>query len=285
MLLRVHILAAAWLALASSRLVADPVEGDSRAGVVDKLGAPTGQLSIGDMERLIYPRGEVTLRGGQVTSVKLMSVKEWEASERRRSAERKARAEATAMESQARDDAARKGAEALGLLLDDARWKDAPPEDRMEILNRFAKAFPGADISLVRAECAKRLEARLAEKRRLAELEARVALAEAKAREAEARARTAEAGAESAMAAARRSAQEAQAAARARDEGGLRAYSFTRGGLIDGRPADWCPPARQGASVTIVNGNTIIQTGTPPQGATQRPIVVIPPPKPRQNTP
>lgn len=272
--LRHPLFAACALSIATLAQAADPAPGDSREQVLAKLGTPTGHISVGDLERLFFERGEVTLTRGSVTSVKLLTRRQWEQSERERLASAKEKAREAGRTQTARAESRRRGAEALTLLLDDARWKEADPQGRLEILARFAKSFPEADIAAVKAETERRRDLELAEKRRLKELELRVATAEANAREAQSRAEAAKAEAARAVAAAESARRQAAAAPR-----GMQVYSFAAGGLINGRPAcDW--HSHGGSSVTIGNDRVLIHAGSVPPGATPRPIVIAPNPPP-----
>lgn len=261
---------------------ADPADGASRSAVIDELGEPTGKLTLGEREELHYPRGHVVLKNGFVTEVDLLSLREWNRRETVRLLAEKTKAETEARETAGLAERRRKGAEALNLLLADARWKDAAAETRVETLARFAKAYPDADISAVKLDADRKYALEVAEKRRLQDLETRVAAAETRAGEAEVRARVAEARAQESRDAAKRA--EASEYIRRANEAnyGLRTGTYVGVPIVNGRPY-WNYPYG-GSSVSISNGNIVITGGGVPPCVSPRPIVIVNP-RPPVTTP
>lgn len=191
-------------ALAVTTLRADPVSGANRKEVTDDLGQPTGRLTVGNREVLMYPRGRVTLENGLVTEVSLKNVEVYAAEEARRIAAETLRREAVAKRAAELAANRKAGAEALEKLVNEPRWAGLSADDRLEILARFAKTNPDADVSFELGLATRRRERELAERRRIDELEARVAAAESRAAAAESRAAAAEGRAAEAGAAAQR---------------------------------------------------------------------------------
>lgn len=60
-------------ATGSSAAASVPSVGDTRERVISLLGSPKGRFAVGKNEILIYDRGEITIEGGKVTRVQLMS--------------------------------------------------------------------------------------------------------------------------------------------------------------------------------------------------------------------
>lgn len=273
-----HLALFAGAALAAPlHLAADPVPGATRAAVIAELGEPAGKLAIGEREELRYPRGAVTLENGLVSSATLLTQVAWEKRERERLAAEKMRAETAAREAVALAERKAKANAALALLIADARWKDLTGEGRMETIARFEKVFPDADTASVAKEAIRKRDLELAEKRRISDLEDRVAKAESRAGDAEIRARKAENRAEDATAAAARRAEATAAQARQNDAFyGLRTYNVIGGGRINGVYPENCYP-NTGSSVTVSNGVVVVTPGGVPPGVTPRPIVITRP--------
>ncbi len=62
--------------------------GHSRADVTQLLGEPIGTLELGSKTMLMYPQGDVTLRGDKVTEMNLMNDAEFVAQQKRKQLER-----------------------------------------------------------------------------------------------------------------------------------------------------------------------------------------------------
>ena len=204
----------ACLALAASgALRADPTQGDSRAAVIAELGEPTARLAIGEREILMYPRGKVTLENESVTLVNLKSKEQFELEERRRAEAEKTKRETERRLAEERAERRRLGGEALAKITADPKWLSYSGDDRIEILTRFAKQNPDADVSLEMTLATRKRDREAAERRRMDDLEERVAAAERRAADAEDKARRAEtraSQAESGAASARAEAEQAR---------------------------------------------------------------------------
>lgn len=258
------------------RLAADPATGATRDAVIAELGEPAGRLAIGDREELRYPRGGVTLEKGLVTSTSLLSQADWTKRERARLTEEKMRVETAARDAAALVERKAKANAALELLVADARWRDLTGEGRLETITRFEKVFPEADTASVAKEATRKRDLELAEKRRISDLENRVAAAESRAGDAEVRARKAENRAEDANVAARR-AETVAAQARQNDSFyGVRTYNVIGGGKINGAYPNNCYPGAA-SSVTMSNGVIVVTPGGVPAGVTPRPVVIVNP--------
>lgn len=282
MTLRVKSLPLLIATLAAPALFADPTAGASRSAVIAELGEPTGKLTVGDREELHFARGHVVLRNGVVTEVDLLSLREWNRRESVRLLAQKTKTETEARETADLAERRRKGAEALKLLLADARWKDAAAETRIEILARFAKAYPDADIAAVKLDTDRKYALEVAEKRRLQNLENRVAAAETRAGEAEVRARIAEARAQESRDAAKRA--EASEYLRRVNEAsyGLHTGTYVGVPIVNGRPY-WNYPYG-GSSVVVSGGRVVVTGGGVPPCVSPQPIVIVNP-RPPVTTP
>ncbi len=177
------------LGLPLAVVAAEVRTGDSLEQVREALGAPRGQLSFGERQRLVYDRGEVELEYGVVTRVKLLSAEAHAGREAQRVAE------AARLREEAEVRHARLAAEGEALKarkLSDSNFIAAPLEYQVAFWEDFARKHPDVpsaeELTLARLRLAEKLEAkraREAEERRIAELEARVREAEARAARAE----------------------------------------------------------------------------------------------------
>lgn len=179
-----------WLALA-----ADPTIGAKRADVLAELGQPTATTRSDSREVMMFSRGKVVLENGLVTQVALRTKEEYEQSEKRRLADDERRREENAQKAaeQQRLAAAlaerRKIGEAeLTKLVDTPEWIKLTGDERLDVLARFAKRHPDADLSHELALARAKLGREQADRDRIAELERRLAAAEQRAEAAEARA-------------------------------------------------------------------------------------------------
>jgi hypothetical protein len=152
---------------------ADLSLGDSQADVVAALGQPSGMLRQGGTTVLSFgARGTVTLRGGKVVELGIVSVREARA---RQEAREQASAERRLREQQAREANLAEGRRELALREQDEAFRERPAAERLVYWESFSEQYPGvpvADrIAALREEVAaaeqvsraERLEALLAE--------------------------------------------------------------------------------------------------------------------------
>lgn len=145
--------------------------GDGLNDVRAALGAPRGQLKLGERQVLHYERGEVELRGGVVTRVAFLSDAEYAAlqAQAARTAEQNARIDS-------------EGEALKERKLADRSFAAAPAAYRLEFWQNFATRYPrvsvGEQLFTIRMRLAQEYAARAAEEERLAALEARVAAVE-----------------------------------------------------------------------------------------------------------
>jgi hypothetical protein len=173
-----------WL-LPVSLVAAEVQTGDNRAAVEAALGAPNGQVSVGDRSILYFDRGQVELQDGRVSRIALISASEFEAQEARRSAA------ATRLREEAEIKRARSTAEGAALKekkLADPAFRASPVALQVAFWEDFARRYPevpsSEELAAVRVRFSAEMEdrrARLEQEKRIAELEARVAEAEARA--------------------------------------------------------------------------------------------------------
>ena len=173
-----------WL-LPVSLVAADVQTGDSWAAVEAALGAPNGQVSVGDRAILYFDRGQVELRDGRVSRIALISASEFEAQEARRTAA------ATRLREEAEIKRARSTAEGEALKekkLADLAFRASPVALQVAFWEDFVRRYPevpsSEELAAVRVRFSAEMEdrrARLEQEKRIAELEARVAEAEARA--------------------------------------------------------------------------------------------------------
>ncbi len=161
-----------------------PAPGDSQEAVEAALGAPLGTVELRGSTVLLYPRGEVTLRDGQVEAVDLISEAAYAAEQAALARER----EAWQAEKARREQLHHEQGQALKQeKLSSAAFAAQPARERVDYWRHFQIRYPGIDVS---AELARALEgyeqemAELEAQERIAELEARVARAEQEALEA-----------------------------------------------------------------------------------------------------
>ena len=145
------------------------------------LGAPNGQLRVGDRHLIYYDRGEIELRSGAVIRVALLSDADYAAREVRR---RQIREEQEARR-------ARLSAEGEALkahMLADISFQSAPPAYQVSFWENFSRRYPDVSdmepLLIARLRLAEQSRAQVEQAQRLAELETRVAEAEARATEA-----------------------------------------------------------------------------------------------------
>jgi len=157
-----------WVSLLVAPAVAHAVALDqSREEVIAELGAPSGELTLGDQTTLVYPQGEVKLSRGKVIAHALME-------------------EATLAERQAARDLrlARReaeGRELLNGLHAEEAFQQRPPAEKLRFWQQFAARYPmisvQAKITAAQAEMEmvrRAREAEQANEARLAELEERL---------------------------------------------------------------------------------------------------------------
>jgi hypothetical protein len=164
---------------------AEVQRGDSLDHVRNTLGAPRGELSRGDIQVLVYDRGEVELRDGVVSKVLLRSADE-QAAYAQRAEEQNARAR---QENEARRARLLSEGEALKeRKLADPNFVNAPASAQLSFWLDFARAYPEVPVADLLLSARNRVAAEYAadERRRrqdetIAALERRVAEAEARA--------------------------------------------------------------------------------------------------------
>ncbi len=148
--------------------------GDDVEDVFRILGEPNSRMETGKSAWFTYDRGEVRLKNDRVVFVSLVSE---DVAEARKRAEAEARAERI-----------REGEALRKAMREDPGTALRSPHERLALWTWFQERYPEVDVRtelhLARLEVA-REEERVAERRRLAELERRVQIAEARARQAE----------------------------------------------------------------------------------------------------
>jgi hypothetical protein len=182
-----------WVAAGLARAEEDVRPGDSRERVLDLLGPPSARLVVQDREILSFPRGQVVLTEGRVSSLELVSE---EALRERLQREEALRLSREADAARERERRLVEGAAALERALADPALAAAPGANRLAYWRNFNRRYPEQDVSLPLATALsdwqrEQAEARVkeAEARRTADLERRAAEAEARAARAEAEAR------------------------------------------------------------------------------------------------
>jgi hypothetical protein len=155
-----------------------PKEGQTAAQVLEFLGDPIGTIELREKTLLLYPRGEITLKNGLVTSVDLMQSAEFEAAQEILRQEREdwlLRQERNAIKQKALGEALR------AEKLQSTAFAALPAKDRVDFWRRFQIQYPQIDVE---AEVVAALESyqvelkELKSQQRIAELEKRVAEAE-----------------------------------------------------------------------------------------------------------
>lgn len=142
------------------------------------LGAPSGQMRLGERQLLYYARGSVELTRGRVTRVALMSAEEHQAQvvrEERQQAERESR----------RAQLLEEGTALRDRKLADEAFRSAPVAYQVAFWEDFARRYPGVPcaepLTIARLKLNEQMEERnrkAEELRRLAEIEERLAAAE-----------------------------------------------------------------------------------------------------------
>jgi hypothetical protein len=170
---------AAMLSVPFALAAAEVRTGDTLNEVRANLGAPHGQLKVGDRQVLYFDRGEVELRNGAVTRTNLLSDSELTALESRRAA-----IAARVGEENARGETLKAG------KLADASFTGAPLSYQIAFWQDFARRYPGVYVAeqlrIAHLRLAEQFAEQQANEERLADLEARVSEAEARAERAEA---------------------------------------------------------------------------------------------------
>jgi hypothetical protein len=156
--------------------------GDSLQDVRSNLGAPRGQLQVGDRQVLYYDRGEVDLRAGAVTRVALLSDADFTAQQARQATE-------AARKSEENSRLNLEGEAIKASKLADAAFAAAPLSYQLAFWQEFSRRYPGVSVgeqlSVAHARLAEYYNEHQAQEERLAELEARVSEAESRADAAE----------------------------------------------------------------------------------------------------
>ena len=173
------------LSLPLALAAAEVKTGDSLNDVRATLGAPRGQLKIGDRQILHYDRGEIELQSGSVTRVALLSVGDYTALEAKRAADA-----VRINEENVRLDA--QGEELKARKLADSAFAASPLTYQLAFWQDFSRRYPGVPVTeqltVAHMRVAEQFNAQHAQEERLAELEARVTDAEARADAADAKA-------------------------------------------------------------------------------------------------
>jgi hypothetical protein len=172
---------------------AEVQRGETLDEVRNVLGAPQGQLRIGNRQLLYYDRGEVELQSGAVTRVALLSVEEHaEQTARRAAAAARIREEQEIRQARQIAD----GDALKTRKLADPSFLATPLAYQVAFWEDFSRRYPDVPIAeqltVARLRLAEQVEekrAQTAQAERLAELEIRVHEAEARAAEAESTAR------------------------------------------------------------------------------------------------
>jgi len=155
-----------------------PQSGQTAEQVIEILGDPIGTIELRDKTLLLYPRGEITLREGLVTSVDLMDPAQFEAEQailheeradwllrqERRAARQKSLGEAIRAEK-----------------LKDPGFAALPAKERLDFWREFQIKYPQVNVDDPIAAAVASYESELSELRsrqRIAALEKRVAQAE-----------------------------------------------------------------------------------------------------------
>jgi hypothetical protein len=152
--------------------------GQSLQQTLETLGKPIGTIELRDKTLLLYPQGEVTLRGNRVADIDLMSDEQFAADQERLRLERE-----EWVQQQERLAVARiQEAEAIKKAkMTSSVFASLSPKDRVDYWRSFQIRYPQVDVSEQIAGALEGYEVELAElksQQRIAELEARVALAE-----------------------------------------------------------------------------------------------------------
>lgn len=174
---------------------ADPKIGSSRSDVLSELGKPTASFSSAGREVMMFSRGKIVLEDGVVSKVELKTKEQFAEEERRRAEEELRRLEDTArkLEEQRRaaiEFAERKktGDAELAKLVNTTEWIKFTGDERLELLARFAKKHPEADLTLELQFAKMKRDRENQDRDRIKNLELRLAEAERRAEAAEARA-------------------------------------------------------------------------------------------------
>jgi hypothetical protein len=158
--------------------------GDSEQTVRDRLGAPSGYIGSGSYLLLIYDRGKVEFKDGEVASFDLVSAEEARERKVQREQRRKELAEKREAQRVSRQ------AEAVALkekTLSDPVFIASSVDKQLEFWRSFRRRYPNVPVDAEYAEALaqrKEQQEELAAQERLLDMEKRVALAEAEAEEA-----------------------------------------------------------------------------------------------------
>jgi len=164
---------AALLAVGAAGVNATVQPGMTRSEVVEEVGEPKGVIRMPDRTRLLYERGEVTLRDGAVSAVDLVSPEAWAKREKERARER---AEWEACRERLRQRRIETGRRIKRERLNSASFANLPAQERLEFWRSFQRRYPEVDISepLNRALEAAREAREDRQRKRIRELEARI---------------------------------------------------------------------------------------------------------------
>ena len=127
-------------AVLSVAAAADEIgQGDSTERVRQVLGEPKGYIRSGDKEMMLFDRGTVIVRGGEVTEASILS--EEEAAEKRR--QRRIRhARAVAEQRERRKSLIEEGREIRESKLNDPSFLASPPGKQLEFWKSFGRKYP-----------------------------------------------------------------------------------------------------------------------------------------------
>lgn len=159
--------------------------GDSAAQVREVMGAPRGQLHVGDRELLYFDRGEVELNEGRVSRVGLRSPDEQNVFESKQAA-------AAARTDEARNRLMEEGRVLMATKLSDPVFQATPYSYQVSFWENFSHRYPDVSTAeqllVVRSRLAEQTaqaeadRAKAAQAQRLADLAERAARADAEAR-------------------------------------------------------------------------------------------------------
>jgi hypothetical protein len=112
--------------------------------IMEALGKPMGTIELRDKTLLLYPQGEITLKGGYVSEVDLMSDQAFEADQERMRIER----EEWIVEKERREAANQKEGEALrASKMRSGAFAALPAKEKVSFWRSFQTRYPGVDAS------------------------------------------------------------------------------------------------------------------------------------------
>lgn len=167
--------------LTSGSLFANSSEiklGHSRENLTHLLGEPIGALELGNKTLLMYPQGDVTLKGDKVSEINLMSDAEFTAQEEHKQLERE---EWRIQQEKLSVMRKKEGEQIKAAKLQSSAFIVLPAKQRVDYWRSFQVRYPEVDVTEQITRELEIYKIELAEKateRRIAALEARVLQAE-----------------------------------------------------------------------------------------------------------